>query len=156
MKKHRILGTIWVIFALYDLFFGVHFLYQYSAPATFWLYMMPNWITFGKIFLGIAGLIIGIAIFRRGDHRFVMPFATLLLSYITIDFIKLGDGLINNTGSNILFLLLALLTIMLNRGFNSTQLRIIKETRTLIFLTVGLMPYILHRWLDYDWFNFLH
>lgn len=156
MKKHRILGTTWIILALYELFFGLHFLYQYSTPATFWLYMMPNWITFGKIFLGIAGLILGTSIFRKGEHHFTLPFASLLLTYIVIDFIKLGIELVNNTGSNIVFLLLTLLTIQFTKGFNSNQLKLFKETRTIVFIAIGLTPYILHRWLDYDLFRFLH
>lgn len=156
MKYSRIIGTALILLALYELFFGFHHLYQYSTPGVFWFYMVPVWITFTKIFIGTVGLIIGVSIFRKTELRLTFPFAVTLTLYIIIDFFKIGIELFPNSGSNLLYLGLALLTLKLNGELERTKLSELRERRTLIFIAIGLTPYFLNGWTTYDWFNFLH
>ena len=156
MKYSRIIGTAWILLALYELFFGFHHLYQYSIPGVLWLYMVPVWITFTKIFIGIVGLIIGISILRTTDLSLTFPFAVTLTLYIIIDFFKIGIELFPISGSNLLYLGLALQTLKLNGELEQTKLEELRKRRNLIFIAIGLTPYFLNRWTTYDWFNFLH
>lgn len=156
MNKFRILGTLWIILALYDLFYGLYFLFQYSTPGVFWFYMVPVWITASKVFLGMFGLTIGIAIFRRGEHSFILPFSALLLIFITTDFIKIGYDLVNDAGSNLIFFVLTVLTITLTNGFDPAKLKVLRKPKIFVFIAIGLIPYLLNGKMAYDWFSFLH
>lgn len=145
-----------MIIAIYDLIIGISILYQYSTPMVLWLYMVPEWITFTKIFIGIFGTIIGLGIFRRGEHKLVLPFSALLAIYIAIDFMRIGLEFLPHAGSSLVFLLLAALTIKLTEGFDLEKRKIFRESKVLIFIGTGLTPYILTGWISYDWFEFLH
>ena len=156
MKYSRIIGTVWILLALYELLFGLHNLYKYSTPGVFWFYMVPDWITFGKIFIGSTGLIIGISIFRRIDLRLTFPFAVTLALYIIIDFFKIGIELLPDSGSNLIYLGLALLTLRLNGELKRTKIIDLRKRRTLAFIAIGLTPYFLSNWITYYSFSFLH
>tara|TARA_A100000171_G_scaffold34837_1_gene33347 strand:+ start:14669 stop:15139 length:471 start_codon:yes stop_codon:yes gene_type:complete len=156
MKYSRLIGTAWIILAFYDLFFGFHHLYQYSTPGVFWIYMIPVWITFSKIFIGAIGFLNGISIFRGTELRLTLPIAVTLFLYIVVDFIKIGIELIPDSGSNLLYFGLALLTLKLKGELTLTKFKELSRRRTLIYIAIGLIPYFLNSWTTYDWFNFLH
>jgi hypothetical protein len=153
MKRNLILGALWIGIALYDLSLGAYFLYQYSTPSVLWLYMVPTWITFTKIFLGATGLLIGLGIVSRGDHILILPLAALMIIFIAIDLIKMGFESLHDSGSNLILLLLAVLTIRLT---SEIQLTIFRKPRVLVVMAIGLAPYLFVNYLSYSWFNFLH
>lgn len=153
MNRNQILGLLWIAIALYDLIFGMYSLYLFSTPMVFWLYMVPSWITFSKIFIGVIGLVIGIRVFSRGDHILIVPLTALIVTFIAIDLIKMGFESLNDSGSNVMLLLLAIVTIRLTSEF---KLAIFRKPSVLVVMTIGLIPYAFVNCISYSWFNFLH
>ncbi len=156
IKYSRTIGLVWIAIALYNLAFGFYYLYQYSTPFVTWLYATPIWITFAKIIVGAGGVINGTYIFKKNEVHFTFPISIVLLLYITIDLVRLRTDFFFDSGSNLLFLFIAILTLKLNGELNRATLSQLRERRTMLLIIIGLSPYLLDDWLSYDWFSFLH
>lgn len=159
MKSNLALGLVWLCSSAMYISSGMWNIYQYSTPNVFWLYMTPDEISYTKVLIGIFSFLVGVSITRNDSKNafLLFPFALLLLTYVVIDFVKLGKDMLYESGENILLFLLTTFTIRIfhkiERLWND-----LKERRKLvvIVLAVGLAPYILRNWITYSLFHFLH
>ena len=147
----------WLIFSIYTVSDGADLLHQYSTPGILgWLDMVPEYVTYAKILLGLMAIVNCVAFYQGHDLRITLPFTIVLCCYIVIDFVPVNSEMLLFRVSNLLFLVLAVLTLKKRYPTLRIPSSEWRNWRTITFVMIGLIPYPLSHWITYSWWSFLH